>query len=153
MSNQATVCTVYGDIRRTEESFLMSDYVYGAYNSAATLMERWLFVLMYVPAMRGRHVYDEWDVLNPILQAGYTSKDPLVILATLELILLRIQFYDVLREANLGLMHQVGFEFEAGSVWRDRLYDRYTQTTGAHFKKKGYVPPHVPDEVEHRWLH
>jgi hypothetical protein len=134
-------------IERTESDFLRMSIVYA--EDDLPVYERWMRVLEYLPDMRGKHIYDD---LTAIFEKVYRTGAGSIIAASIDLLMLRVRFFEMLRLNGIGRRHVNDYEIEASTVWRDKLLDRGYDVDPPKFRGGKYMPPETEAATKHRWL-
>lgn len=134
-------------IERTESDFLRMSLVYA--EDGLPVYERWMRVLEYLPPMRGKHLYDD---LSAVCAEVYRKGSGSLISATIDLMMLRVRFFEMLKINGIGRRHVNDYEIEASIVWRDKLLDRGYAVDPPKFKGGKYKPPETEVVTRHKWL-
>lgn len=104
--------------------------------------DAYTLVLMGLPDVRGRHIYDDPSrVIRKVLAAPTMH----TLNAAMILCVLRLHFYQTLHRNRMGFPHVIAYETSSSLVWFQRLLDVIEFSSVAYEDEDGNI---IPETIE-----
>lgn len=107
--------------------------------------ESWTDILMYVPEMRKRKLYED---ITDIVADAMTTSDLNKLASTAILCDLRTYFFAIADVRQLGFPHMNDYEADWSAIAGRKLSDRFNGSKPASKNKRAQLP----EKVHHSWL-
>lgn len=131
-----------------EDVFLKQHVWYQGHNCAVHV--RWAFILEHIPAMRGRHLYED---LSDVYQDALKLPASFRLVATYDMAVLQGLLWRILAQNGLTMIHAFGWELSAAQIWERQLLKRLQEQTPWRRNTFGKVKkPRVVEAATKKWL-
>lgn len=110
--------------------------------------ERWEYVLTYIPEVRGRRVYENFE---DALQRIYASGSMDEVFAAQELSRITHFFYRVFMSKEIGRTHANGFHIINTEKWMMKFADKLKMMKPGGFRRGKYRHAKA-EKVSHLWM-
>jgi hypothetical protein len=138
-------------IDELEQRFLLQHVVYQE-NPEGVIHFRWTNILSRLPAVRGRHLYDD---LSDVYAAVETGPPGPAVGAAYDLTWLQERFWGALRANNMTMRHGELWHVCTAQAWRRKLMQRARDQKGWRRNTKGKLkePIAAPVRKTQTWFH
>lgn len=146
----ATAAKGHPDAAKLERAFLDQHVLYPE-NETAVVHWRWTKILEYVPAMRGRHLYEDLSDVYAAVEAGPPT---LAVNWAWDLTFLQERFWDELLARRMCFTHANYYFGCAAQAWRRRLMSRIQNQRAWRRDRRGTLrgPVVKPVQAVQKWM-